>query len=110
MKKFLSILLTMMMVLTMTGIVFADVQFDENSITLSNGLGGATSKVSDILGAIQWIGYVIALGMLIYVGIKYIMSSAQEKADLKSNMVRFVIGAIIIAGASTIFGWVKGIV
>ena len=44
-----------------------------------------------ILGNIQWIGYAIAIGMLIYIGIKYTMASASEKADLKGYMIKFVI-------------------
>lgn len=69
-------------------------------------LNGTESMVSTILGVIQWIGYAISLGMLIYIGIKYTMSAANEKADLKSASINFVIGAIIIAGASAICGWV----
>ena len=84
-----------------------------NATTIMNGATGlndSTGFVSGILGAIQWIGYAIALGMLIYIGIKYVMSSAQDKADLKNNLVRYIIGVVIIAGASTIFGIIKGIV
>ena len=43
--------------------------------------------------------------MLIYIGIKYTMSAANEKADLKKGLINFVIGAVIIAGAATICGW-----
>ena len=43
--------------------------------------------------------------MLIYIGIKYTMSAANEKADLKRGLINFVIGAVIIAGAATICGW-----
>ena len=69
-------------------------------------LEGTDNMVGKILGIIQWIGYAIALGMLIYIGIKYTMSAANEKADLKRASVNFIIGAIIIAGAATICGWV----
>ena len=69
-------------------------------------LNGTESMVSTILGIIQWIGYAIAIGMLIYIGVKYTMSAANEKADLKSASINFVIGAIIIAGASAICGWI----
>lgn len=58
-----------------------------------------------ILGVLQWCGYAIALGMIIYIGIKYTMSAANERADLKSASVNYIIGAIVIAGAATICGW-----
>ena len=60
----------------------------------------------DLLGALQWIGYAIALGMIIYVGIKYTMSAANEKANLKQSTINYVIGAIIIASCTTILSFV----
>lgn len=102
MKKIVSILLTMAMLATMFSMVFA----------LPNDLGSVDAKldqgsgaIQKILGAIQWIGYAFAIGMLIYIGIKYTMSAANEKADLKKGLINFVIGAVIIAGAATICGW-----
>ena len=67
---------------------------------------GATTAVEKILGFIQWVGYAIAVGMLIYIGIKYMMASANEKADLKSGSIKYVIGAIVVAAAATICGWI----
>lgn len=61
---------------------------------------------SKILGAVQFIGYAIALGMLIMVGAKYTMSAADEKATIKSSSVKYIIGAILIAGAATIAKWI----
>lgn len=69
----------------------------------------AGDTAGSIIGAIQFIGYAIAIGMLIYVGIKYVTSSAQDKADLKNNLIRYVIGAIIVAGATTILPIITGL-
>jgi succinate dehydrogenase/fumarate reductase cytochrome b subunit len=66
---------------------------------------GISQMVNVILGAIQWIGYAIAIGMLIYVGIKYLMSSANEKATLKQDSINLLIGAIVIFAAVTICTW-----
>ncbi len=106
MKKIVSILLTLAMLATMMSCVFADLPGDLQGITPSIGVTEAGTAVSKILGAIQWIGYAFAIGMLIYIGIKYTMSAANEKADLKKGLINFVIGALIIAGASTICGWI----
>ena len=59
--------------------------------------------VGSILGAIHYVGYAIAIGMLIYIGIRYTMAAANEKADLKQMSVNYAIGAFIIAGASGLF-------
>ena len=81
--------------------VFASFSADVTPSVVSDLSG----NVYAVLGAIQWIGYAFAIGMLIYIGIKYTMSAANEKADLKRGLINFVIGAVIIAGAATICGW-----
>ena len=40
--------------------------------------------------------------MIVFIGIKYIMASADEKANLKGMLVKVVIGSIIIVGSLTI--------
>lgn len=61
---------------------------------------------SMILGFIQFIGYAVAIGMLIYIGIKYTMSAADERATLKGALVKYVIGAILIVAASSVVGMI----
>ena len=111
MKKGLNILLTVLCVLTLTcGVVFAEgggfTGIDTNGHIQ---ITGAEDTAKTIIGAIQWIGYAIAVGMLVFVGIKYVMASANEKADLKNSLIKYVIGAILIAGATTIASWVFAI-
>lgn len=118
MKKIMSVLMVFAMLFSMCNVAFASGTAGANAGTGTGGTtiptispysGGATTLASKVLGFVQFVAYAIALGMLIYVGIKYVMASANEKADLKSALVKYVIGAIIIAGASTILGWVMGI-
>ena len=59
--------------------------------------------VSEILGTISWAGYAIALGMILYIGIKYMMSAANEKANLKQSVINYLIGAVVLFTATTIF-------
>ncbi len=102
MKKFV-LFISMLIVLSIPTILFA---FDPTIRTPDPvAPNGISPMVETILGAIQWIGYAIALGMLIYVGIKYTMSAANERAELKKMSVNFVIGAIVIAGAATLCNW-----
>ena len=67
---------------------------------------GAKTTATTIIGFMRWIGYAIAVGMLVYIGIKYVMASANEKADLKNSLIKYVIGALLIVGAVTIAGWI----
>ena len=103
MKKVVSILLTLAMMATMMSSALA-MPGELTSITASM-VGGANTTIAKVLGAIQWIGYAFAIGMLIYIGIKYMMSAANEKADLKKGLINYVIGAVLIAATSTVCGW-----
>lgn len=95
MKKFMRYYLTfMVLVASLQRTVFAT-----NPTTSAGTISG---KVSQILNALAWFGYAIALGMFIYIGIKYAMSAANEKANVKQGLINYLIGAVLIASASVI--------
>ena len=117
MKKIVSMLLTLSMLITFGNVAFAT---GMSTVTDTAGTGTASSAMpkpvmdgtnpfsdmgSKVLGYIQWFGYVIAVGMLLYIGIKYMMSSANEKADLKKGSVNYVIVAVLVATAATVVGF-----
>ena len=98
MKKIASVLLTIAILITIGTSVFAA------NIPTIGGATNATlqSITKNVLGYVQFFGYALAVGMLLYIGIKYMMASANEKADLKKGSINYVIGAIIVAAATTI--------
>ena len=49
-----------------------------------------------IIGALQTVGVVLSVVILIILGIKYMMGSAEEKADYKKTMIPYVVGAVCI--------------
>ena len=55
-----------------------------------------------IMGILQTLGIVVAVIVLMVLGIKYMMGSAEEKAEYKKTMIPYVVGAILIFGATTI--------
>lgn len=59
----------------------------------------AQSAARMIIGAIKWVGYACAIGMVIYIGIRYVLAAADEKASLKGMLVKVVIGSVIIVSA-----------
>lgn len=63
-----------------------------------NSIGGK------IIGAIQGIGSVVAVGILVVLGIKYMMGSAEEKAEYKKTMIPYLVGAVLVFAASNIAG------
>ncbi len=71
--------------------------------------GPSASDVKDmyqfggrIAGVIQIVGTIVSAGALIIIGIKYVISSADEKAEYKERMLPYLIGAILLFGASNL--------
>lgn len=66
----------------------------------------APTKVTNMIGTIatiiQIIGVVLSVIVIVMLGIKYLVGSAEEKADYKKAMFPFLIGAILIASIGTI--------
>lgn len=55
-----------------------------------------------LMSVIQTVGVVVAVIILMVLGIKYMMGSAEEKAEYKKTMIPYLVGAILIFAASTI--------
>lgn len=80
------------------------------TIVLADDSYNTIAKVSNsLLAALSWVGYAVALGMLLFIGIKYVMSGANEKASLKGKLVTYVVGIGLIVFCSTIAAAVAGI-
>lgn len=65
-----------------------------------------TEEIEDvggqILGIIRVVGTIVAVGMLMIIGIKYMMGSADEKAAYRKSLLPYVIGAVLIFAASSL--------
>lgn len=78
--------------------------------TLAGELTGTSTGAQDdvknignqIIGIITTVGVVVAVIVLLILGIKYMMGSASEKAEYKKTMIPYLVGAILIFGASAI--------
>ena len=57
-------------------------------------------QLSGIIGIIMGVGSVVAVCASIYLGIRYMLSSTEEKAEIKKKMVPFFIGVVIFFGAT----------
>ena len=54
----------------------------------------------DILGYIRMFGAILSVIILTIIGIKYILSSVEGKANYKEHMVPYIIGIFLIAGTT----------
>lgn len=86
--------------------VFANTTDDINTAMNNNPFNNAnaTKIAGTVLSAMKWIGIVIAVGMLIYLGIKYVTSSPDGKADLKGKLGVYILGFVLIVAATSIVG------
>ena len=105
-KKIYSTMLTCIIMLTMSTYAFAGGLIPDPTPTPPGGIGGI---VEGILGLFQTMGIGVACGMIFYLGIKYTMASANEKADLKNSSIKYVIGAVILFSLSATFGIIKNL-
>ena len=69
-----------------------------------NSLTGKDTKDFDkvgnaIIGALKALGTIISVAILVVLGIKYMMGSAEEKAEYKKTMIPYLIGAVLIFAA-----------
>jgi len=60
------------------------------------------NKGKIIVSAFQAVGNIVSVGALIVIGIKYMMSSIEEKATMKESLIIYVIGAVLVFGISNI--------
>lgn len=110
-KKILKTLLTVaMLVVCFTSCVYAGGIISE---VLKGEVkpddGGFGDILNTILGYVVWFGWFIAIAMIITVGIRYTMAPANERADLKNGSIRYIIGVLLLASLTTVFGAIMGI-
>lgn len=108
MKKQVKIVTTILMVLAIV-CMLGSVVFGSGIISSLSGdhtsVSGAsqiTNLGKTIVGLLQVAGIVIAVVVLLVLGIKYMMGSAEEKAEYKKTMIPYLVGALLIFAATTI--------
>ena len=107
--KVVSIVLMILALVLVSTSVFAD-EFRPNSVSMdTNDTNSVQNVGSRILGIIRVVGTIAAVGMLIVLGIKYMMGSAEERAEYKKTLFPYFIGAVLIFAATNladmIYSW-----
>ena len=101
--KVLSILLvSIMMVSTMSPMVFAADTLTPGTLKPSDGIDTQpiTDLGSNIIGVLRTVGIVLSVIVLIIIGIKYMMGSPEDKSEYKKSMMPYIVGAALIFAAS----------
>ena len=84
---------------------------DPKTLTGSNNANTTTMQNigNQIITVVSVAGSIVSVIVLIVLGIKYMMGSASEKAEYKKTMIPYLVGAILIFGASAITKVVVGL-
>ena len=100
-----ALLLIAFLCMTGTQVLATGGFIDPGSLTGSEPSGSDIQDVGNtIIGIIQAVGSIVAVVVLLILGIKYMMGSAEEKAEYKKIMLPYLIGAVILLLASNIVG------
>lgn len=110
MKKTSKILVTLCIILAI--VMISIVSFAENvkPEMFSGGRIDGTSTEGiiglgkQIVAVVRTVGVLVAVVILLILGIKYMVGSAEEKADYKKSMIPYLVGAVLIFAASTVTG------
>lgn len=113
-KKLIAILLCFIFVFSISCTTFAsNFGLDQFTNDKSKAPSEVTGLAEDTIGAAIAIFRIVASGTLviiaIVIAIKYMLSSAGDRADIKKHAVAFVIAALIIFGSTTIIEVLLGI-
>ena len=102
---FSTIMIVMMVILTVAP-VFATGAVDPKTLTGSNNANTTTMQNigNQIITVVSVAGSIVSVVVLIVLGIKYMMGSAEEKAEYKKTLMPYIIGAALVFAASAIAG------
>lgn len=102
--KAISTLLMIVMLCSISMAVFAaEDKLQPSAIQGSTSVKGSDSMQTvgnTIVGILRTFGVILSVVVLIILGIKYMMGSAEEKADYKKSMLPYIVGAALIFAAS----------
>ena len=71
----------------------------EGTSNMATDGNGIKTSINNIIGLIQLAGTGISVVVVTMLGIKYILASPSEKADVKKQIVPILIGCVLLFGA-----------
>ncbi len=107
MKKLMKVLPVMMLVVLAFTSVFA-ISADVGDLT--QGQGGAatiTAASGRAWATVVTIVQILAIGAIVFAGLRYMFASADQKADIKKSMSTLAIGAVLVFGATTVVKFIS---
>lgn len=106
--KILSVVMIVMMIVGCMSTVLGATTYDPGNWKNQTGnkiqTGDIQNFSASIINVVSIVGSAAAIITLIILGIKYMMGSAEEKAEYKKTLLPYIIGAAMVFGASVLVG------
>lgn len=101
-KIVLTILMAIITVCTISQVVFATDVINTINITKPSDTTDLTNMAGQILGLIQVAAAVATVVLVAVFGFKFIMGSANEKADYQKSFIPLIVGVVVVFAATSI--------
>lgn len=98
--KIVNMILIAMVIISISLNCFALTPIEVSGSEDVSGTPQITKLGNDIVGIFQVVGVVLAVVIIIVLGIKYMLGSAEEKSEYKKSMLPYVVGAALIFAGS----------
>ena len=108
-NKIISIALIVITILSIATPVMATVNPDQYKPSQEIKQGIFTQRAGLILGYIQVIGMIVAVIGIAIIGLKYMFSSVEGKAEYKKTMMPYIVGCAMLMATSIIIGIIKSV-
>ena len=106
MKRIISVLILLLITSMIVGIYNVQASDVDDVIESMKGAtesadtsSGIASTINDVIGLLQIAGTGIALIVMTMLGIKYMLASPSDKADVKKQIMPILIGCVLLFGA-----------
>lgn len=101
--KIVNILFIAMIIIFASTNCFYSFATTPSDITGNDNPTGSTELTdlgNDVVGVLRIVGIVLSVVIIIILGIKYMMGSAEEKSEYKKSMMPYIVGAALIFAGS----------
>ena len=110
-NKVITFLIIAILIAIIPSVIFAYGGINTEDISINVDIAkGSSSITGRIVGTLQVAGTVISVISLIIIGIRYMVSSVEEKAQLKGILMYWVIGAILVFTTSNLLSVIYDII
>ena len=96
MRKELKIALAIIIALSIILLASSVYAVNPEKFQETNEIDGFDNVAGTVIGIVQTVGTIIAIVIVIWVGIQYLMASTEQKAEYKTKMIAYLVGALLV--------------